>query len=46
MSDRYTIKTGQCFVLININPFHAEFLKWNNQPYIFDTFHFEGLEVG
>ena len=23
-----------------INPYHAEFLKWNNQPSIYRTFHY------
>ena len=24
----------------NVNPYHAEFLKWNNPPYIFGIFHY------
>ena len=24
----------------NFNPYHAEFLKWNNPPSIFGTFHY------
>ena len=29
-----------------VNPFHAEFLKWNNQPSIFGTihYHFQGYQ--
>ena len=25
---------GKCFVLSLFNPYHTEFLKWNNPPYI------------
>ena len=28
------------YLLDFINPYHAEFLKWNNKPYIFDTVHY------
>ena len=25
---------------MTLNPYHAEFLKWNNPPYILGTFHY------
>ena len=32
----------QCTIIKTpiVNPYHDEFLKWNNQPYIFGTFHY------
>ena len=29
---------------MHVNPYHAEFLEWNNQPYIFGTFRFHFWE--
>ena len=39
---------GSLFIQTNINPFHAEFLKWNNPPSIYDTvhYHFKGYQDG
>ena len=41
----YAVKYG-CSAFIN--PYHAEFLKWNNPPSIFGTvhYHFKGYQDG
>ena len=28
-----------------VNPYHAEFLKWNNPPYIFVTVHYHFRDI-
>ena len=33
-------KSPDAFDLPEINPYHDGFLKWNNPPYIFGTFHY------
>ena len=36
---------GRCSHNYYINPYHAEFLKWNNPPYIIGTFYYHFKDI-
>ena len=33
-------KMWPLITVVKVNPYHAEFLKWNNPPSIYETFHY------